>query len=539
MKTRLSGTLMAVLAGAGLISSVAVAAPTSAPRTGNTVRAIPSNFADSAFQTVWTRTDELVDNGSVKRGYFWGPTPGFRAYEEYAEGPGGQHLVQYFDKSRMEINNPNGNKADRFYVTNGLLTRELISGQMQVGNSKFVQRWPAEINMASDIDDLSAPTYASFRYLVMDRGSNNSVGQPIVETIDRKGATAQDSRYSIYGVKYAYFESATRHNIPDVFWQFLNQTGPVKENGKTVNARLNDPYFYATGYPITEAFWASVKIAGVGNTAVLIQPYERRVLTYVPTAPQGFKVQMGNIGQHYYSWRYQDAGKPQVPATPPPYPSITARACNNLPVRGFGKVWADNPHVPTYLGCPHNLERGVTVAYQPFQHGYMLGLINYIGYGPYGNRSVMVLFNDGTVQWFADTYVEGEGEPEMNPPAGLHTPRKGFGKIWREGTGARVRERLGWATAPETVAVATGQAPGPVPSMTPTLPPAPTATPTALPPGFLPGGGAAQEFERGTMVYAGPNVKRIFVLYASDQYRYAGPGSADRWLVFEDTFRAP
>ena len=217
---------------------------------------------------------------------------------------------------------------------------------------------------------------------------------------------------------------------------------------------------------------------------------------------------------------------------------MTARACNTVPVRGFGKVWADNPHVPRLLGCSYNPERGVTVTYQPFQRGYMLSLIDPSGYGPYGYRSVMVLFEDGTLQRFADTYVEGEGEPEMNPPAGLHAPRKGFGKVWREGTGARVRERLGWATAPETVAVATGQAPpGPPPSMTPTLPPAPTATPTALPPGFLPGGGAVQEFERGTMVYAGPNVKRIFVLYASDQYRYGGPGSADRWLMFEDTFR--
>ncbi|MDQ3928040.1 MAG: hypothetical protein M3328_02710, partial [Chloroflexota bacterium] len=403
MKTRLSGTLMAALAGAGLISSVAMAAPTStsAPHTGNTVRALPTNFADDAFKTLWMRTDELVDNGSVKRSYFWGPTPGFRAYEEYAEGPSGQHLVQYFDKSRMEINNPNGNKADRFYVTNGLLTRELISGQMQVGNSKFVYRWPAEINLASDNDDMSAPTYASFRFVVNDYNSSR-IGQVIDDTISRAGTPSRDGRYSTYGVKYAQFEPATRHNIPDVFWQFLNQTGPVMENGKTVNARLNDPYFYATGYPIGEAFWASVKIAGVTNTAVLVQPYERRVLTYVPTAPQGFKVQMGNIGQHYYSWRYQDAGKPQVPATPP-YPPLTARACNTLPIRGFGKVWADNPNVPSLLGCPYNVERGVTVSYQPFQHGYMLGTVDYMAYGPYGNRTVLVLFDDGTLQRFADT----------------------------------------------------------------------------------------------------------------------------------------
>ncbi len=43
---------------------------------------------------------------------------------------------------------------------------------------------------------------------------------------------------------------------------------------------------------------------------VMIQAYERRVLTYVPTNPPTFQVEMGNIGQHYYDWRYKDLGKP-------------------------------------------------------------------------------------------------------------------------------------------------------------------------------------------------------------------------------------
>ncbi len=43
-------------------------------------------------------------------------------------------------------------------------------------------------------------------------------------------------------------------------------------------------------------------------------------VTYVPNGVPGFKVQMGNIGQHYYDWRYRDAGKPQVT----PVPNATA-----------------------------------------------------------------------------------------------------------------------------------------------------------------------------------------------------------------------
>jgi hypothetical protein len=40
----------------------------------------------------------------------------------------------------------------------------------------------------------------------------------------------------------------------------------------------------------------------------MIQMYERRALTYVPTNPDGWQVEMANIGQHYYDWRYRGAG---------------------------------------------------------------------------------------------------------------------------------------------------------------------------------------------------------------------------------------
>ena len=37
---------------------------------------------------------------------------------------------------------------------------------------------------------------------------------------------------------------------------------------------------------------------------VLVQAFERRVLTYTPANPDAFKVEMGNIGRHYFQWRY-------------------------------------------------------------------------------------------------------------------------------------------------------------------------------------------------------------------------------------------
>ena len=500
--------LALLLPGAGTTSAAPAHVPTN----------VPTNFADPAFKSTWMRTDALVDDGTVKRSYYWGPLPGFSMNEEYAEGPGGKHLVQYFDKSRMEVNNPNGDRNNPFFVTNGLLTVELISGQMQVGNTRFVARYPAEIDIASDTDDLNAPTYASFRSVTYDYYGPIKLGQTINDTINRVGLTGTDSRYEHYAVKYAYFEPATRHHIPDVFWRFLNTTGPVIVNGKQVNARLSDPYFYATGYPIAEAYWANVKIAGTTNVAVLIQPYQRRVLTYVPSLPEGFKVQMGNIGQHYYDWRYKDAGKPVPPQ----------RQCQNVPIRGFGKVWADNPEVRDRLGCTYERERAVTVAHQYFQHGEMLDVIDTYGYGYYGAyKTIYVLFDDNTVQRFQDTYVDGDPEPEILPPAGLYAPVRGFGKVWREGTGARVRERLGWATAPETVATAPTP-PAPVPTV------APLPTPTAVPVGE--GGGATQVFERGIMVYTGPKLKKIYTLYNDRGYGFY---DITHWAVYDDKYSEP
>jgi len=67
--------------------------------------------------------------------------------------------------------------------------------------------------------------------------------------------------------------------------------------------RLFDPWFYATGYPITEAYWTQVKLKDIYSD-VLIQCFERRCLTYTPSNDPGWRVEMGNVGQHYYQWRY-------------------------------------------------------------------------------------------------------------------------------------------------------------------------------------------------------------------------------------------
>jgi hypothetical protein len=70
---------------------------------------------------------------------------------------------------------------------------------------------------------------------------------------------------------------------------------------------LFDPLFVA-GYPITEPYWIRIRVGGPERWA-LMQAFQRRVLTYSPANPPGWQVEMGNVGRHYYAWRY-GAGAP-------------------------------------------------------------------------------------------------------------------------------------------------------------------------------------------------------------------------------------
>ncbi len=87
-------------------------------------------------------------------------------------------------------------------------------------------------------------------------------------------------------------------------------------------------------------------------------------------------------------------------------------------------------------------------AYQRFEGGQM------IWFGP--EDRIYVLYDDGQipkVDVVSDPWAEGmpESDPDIVPPDGLYQPVRGFGAVWRgEGGTWGVRERLGWALAPES-----------------------------------------------------------------------------------------
>ena len=260
------------------------------------------NPAD-AFARTWARTDQPVATGAVSRTWMWGPEPFGAGYEPYVESPGGQRAVIYLDKSRMEVTNPYGDQSSPWYVTNGLLVGEMVTGLLQAGDQKFEPRNPAAVNIAGDIDDTVGPMYSTFRGLLTSPAL--FPGQSVNQRVDRMGNVWVDPNMDWYGVTAAYLVEVPnlRHTVASPFWAFMNSSGLVFDGNSTTWAQLFENPFYATGYPIAEAYWATVKVGGTQHD-VLIQCFQRRCLTYTPNNPDGWQVEAGNVGQHYYIWRY-------------------------------------------------------------------------------------------------------------------------------------------------------------------------------------------------------------------------------------------
>ncbi|HEX5166723.1 MAG TPA: N-acetylmuramoyl-L-alanine amidase [Thermomicrobiales bacterium] len=290
-----------------------------------------------SFARTWARTDRPVADLLADRTWMWGPeafTPGL--LEPYAGAPNGQRLVQYYDKSRMEITtDPAITPASAWYVSNGLLAKELITGLMQLGDEVFEPHLSAEINVAGDPDDPTGPTYWTFASVLNVAPPPD--GAPIVQRITRAGLLPDDPGLAARGVTAAHRVQVAGidHQIASPFWAFMNGSALVYQDAAFRTAPLFENPFYATGFPITEAYWSRIKLKGVYSD-VLIQCFERRCLTYTPDNPEGWKVEAGNVGRHYYEWRY--AASQPAPAPPDDAPVIVLDAGHDSTTGGANGI---------------------------------------------------------------------------------------------------------------------------------------------------------------------------------------------------------
>ena len=270
----------------------------------------PSN---EHFQRTWERTDKPIVDGVVSRTWVWGPEAiSNEVSEAYFDASGGSRRVQYFDKSRMEINDPNADPNSIWFVTNGLLVVELMTGRMQIGDAAFQIRFPAEVPVAGDPNDPSGVTYSVFA----DFQDVPPVASGTVYTqrLHADGTVTNEAGLSGYNVSADFLDAITNHRVAAPFWDYMNSSGPVFLSGQFVNDLLFPSPFYSTGRPITEFYWVRSRVGGEERD-VGIQCFERRCLTFTPGNSEGFVVEDGNVGLHYFIWRYE---------TPDPTPTATA-----------------------------------------------------------------------------------------------------------------------------------------------------------------------------------------------------------------------
>ena len=142
----------------------------------------------------------------------------------------------------------------------------------------------------------------------MDAPRANRTQQRVSAFIGATGAITDDPARALPQTELVYYEPQTGRNIPKIFWDFLNASGPIYVNGQAAEGKLNQPWFVASGLPVTDAYWANVRIAGTAARRA-DSGFPARVLTYIPDYDGSpFNVQMGNVGQHYYDWRYNGVG---------------------------------------------------------------------------------------------------------------------------------------------------------------------------------------------------------------------------------------
>lgn len=254
-------------------------------------RDLPPGVAASheAVQDLWWESDGPVAEEQVKRSWLWGPDSWIGVSEPYDEEPNGARMVHYFDKARIEVNAGDTQPL----LTAGLLVRDMILGSVQVGDEAFNESTPARVPIAGDGFEINpnAPTYASLHGIASveeGRSIEPRPGEAIVETVAADGTI--DSEPALSGqATYGTYDETLGHNIASVFDDYL--------------AGLAVDWQMSVGLPLTEPYWVQT-LVNQESTWVLVQAFERRVLTYTPSNDPEWRVEMGNVGRHYYEWRY-------------------------------------------------------------------------------------------------------------------------------------------------------------------------------------------------------------------------------------------
>ena len=331
-------------------------------------------FGTPEFQEVWERNDLPIDQGVDSRTWLWGPHANTPVLQEpYEEADGGMRDVQYTDKSRMEMPVHPVDPDSDWFITQGLLATELMTGNMQLGDATFVQHDPSDAYVAGDPANNQSPTYAQMGELIDE--PSRAGGEVITEMIQSDGNITSDPGLAGHGVTDAQHVGQTDNNIASVFWDFMNSSGTIYHDGQFGEGPVFTNPFYAIGFPITEAYWGHVTVDETPQM-VLMQCFERRCLTFTPDNDPAWQVESGNIGQHYYDWRYgmphypDDDDPPVSDDTPPAADDTDDGASDDDPPPQDPEPTSASPevvHDSRYIDEDHIIEVTVLSGTDPYQ----------------------------------------------------------------------------------------------------------------------------------------------------------------------------
>lgn len=202
-------------------------------------------------------------------GWLWGAGSFLTTYEP-AQTPTGNRLVRYFDKGRRGADGLNA----------GDIVSEMVGGFLIGEGGRSFALSPAEVPVMA-----GGPTYAAFTRLRERVTQKDGVILDLL-TADGRQQTLDVSPDPT--VTYTVWpDPSTQHAVASPF--AVNKLPDAGVKGW--------PAFL--GQPLTEPYWVRS-----GGKLVLVQPFERRVLTYDPTAAAAWRVQFANAGRDYYEWRY-------------------------------------------------------------------------------------------------------------------------------------------------------------------------------------------------------------------------------------------
>lgn len=247
-----------------------------------------------AVQATWQQADGPIAAGDVQRSWVWGPEPLASTTEFYRDSPNNTRKLIYFDKGRLDILDEGGDTNSPWFATGALLVSEMLSGEMQLGEDDFIERDTPEIPLTGDLSQQDGVTYASLAplstYAEDALSFENAVGEQLTAVLNAAGEVDPDGMADS-DVVIGGYSDVTGHNIAAPFVDWV-RAQPY-------------PDLYVLGHPISEPYWIQTEVLGTPKM-VLMQAFQRRVMTYTPDIPAEWMVESANVGQHYRLWRELD-----------------------------------------------------------------------------------------------------------------------------------------------------------------------------------------------------------------------------------------